>query len=71
MIKERMMGIGKAKKAMASDNGNIAIIITKTILSLHHYPTCQKQFVEETNFSKYLQTHKWVITLKFTCDLVI
>lgn len=71
LIQERMMVMGKAKKAMASDNGNITIIITKTISSLHHYSTCQKQCVEENNFSKYLQTYKRVITLKSTCDLVI
>lgn len=42
LIQERMMVIGKAREAMASDNGNITIIITKTILSLHHCSTLPK-----------------------------
>ena len=42
LIQERMMVIGKAREAMASDNGKITIIITKTILSLHHYSTLPK-----------------------------
>lgn len=42
LIQEGMKVIGKAKEAMASDNGNITIIITKTILSLHHYSSLPK-----------------------------